>query len=100
MTSHWSVLLLLLAALGGAVFGRHRRRFAGSATRTGVVVIVLLLLGSGCATVKPWERETLAKPCMIFSSNTYEVVLEQHLLQYREGAAGGFGGGGGGCGCN
>jgi hypothetical protein len=25
---------------------------------------------------------------------------EQHMLEAREGSAGGFGGGGGGCGCN
>ncbi len=62
--------------------------------------LVLLLLGAGCATVKPWEREILANPCMVFGGNGYEIILEQHMLQYREGAAGGFGGGGGGCGCN
>jgi hypothetical protein len=55
----------------------------------------------GCATVKPWEREHLAKPCM-------ETELGQHAmaLQYREKVlesttAGGLPGQapGGGCGC-
>jgi hypothetical protein len=54
---------------------------------------------TGCATVQPWQKDTLAieamaaadKPCHRFEHNN-EV--------YREGAVGANGGkGGGGCGC-
>jgi hypothetical protein len=55
---------------------------------------------TACAQVKPWERGTLAKRCMQFSTDPDEAVLEQHTFAYREGAAGAYGGGGGGCGCN
>ena len=53
----------------------------------------------GCATVKPWQRESLAQPGMSLEA-TPDVAAEQHLLESREAAIGGFGAGGGGCGCN
>jgi Domain of unknown function (DUF4266) len=53
----------------------------------------------GCATVKPWERESLAQPGMSFDA-TAGVAAEQHMLESREAAVGGLGGAGGGCGCN
>jgi hypothetical protein len=58
------------------------------------------LLAGGCARVKPWERELLAKPKMALDADPEGALLEQHVYQYREGAAGGYGGAGGGCGCN
>ena len=45
-------------------------------------------------------RGRLAHRGMIFGAEAAESTLEQHTLQYREGAGGGYGGGGGGCGCN
>jgi hypothetical protein len=61
---------------------------------------LLLLLGSGCATTQPWERETLAKRCMAPDPDPFRAALRHHYLSTREGAVGGLGGGGGGCGCN
>ncbi|MDB4971090.1 MAG: hypothetical protein JWN44_6779 [Myxococcales bacterium] len=61
------------------------------------------LLGAGvagCARVKPYERELLAKPTMTFQPDPHEDVLDNHMLEAREGAAGGYGSAGGGCGCN
>jgi hypothetical protein len=55
--------------------------------------------GSGCVLVKPYEREILARPQMALSA-TPDTAAEQHMLESREAAAGGFGSGGGGCGCN
>ena len=55
---------------------------------------------SGCAPVKPYERELLAKPIMTFQPDPYEDVLDLHMLEAREGAVGGYGSAGGGCGCN
>jgi len=67
--------------------------------------IVLMVLGlaaaaSGCARVKTYERELLAKPTMTFQPDPHEDVLDNHMLEAREGAAGGYGSAGGGCGCN
>jgi hypothetical protein len=59
------------------------------------------LLLSGCATVKPYERETLSSPCMRspFSSSALEAEYQDKLIQTR--TAGGLPGDapGGGCGC-
>jgi hypothetical protein len=63
------------------------------------LVAAALLLG-GCATTKPWQRESLAHPVMALDPDGDRDRLEHHLWSTREGAVGGFGGGGGGCGCN
>ncbi len=88
-----ALALLLVAARRG-----RRARAARSALVTAALFAVAS--ASGCAVVKPWERGTLAKPQMLFGADLVEVQLEEHVFQYREGAAGGFGFGGGGCGCN
>jgi hypothetical protein len=62
--------------------------------------LFLLALLSGCARVKPYERELLAKPIMTFQPDPYEDVLDLHMLEAREGSVGGYGSAGGGCGCN
>ncbi len=64
-----------------------------------IAVMGLLALG-GCVGARPWERGDLAAPKMQFEPDPEATALEQHVYQYREGAAGGYGGGGGGCGCN
>lgn len=60
----------------------------------------VLLASSGCTAVKPWQRARLAKPMMQLDPEPESTLLEQHVYQYREGSAGGYGGLGGGCGCN
>jgi hypothetical protein len=65
-----------------------------------VGAIVAFLVASGCATVRPWERETLAKPAMAVDADPDREALRDHYLSVREGAVGALGGGGGGCGCN
>jgi len=57
-------------------------------------------LFSGCAAVKPWEREHLADPIMALDANKEERAVREHFLGTREGSAGSFGVSGGGCGCN
>jgi len=74
-------------------------------TRLGRLALVVGLVLApvttiGCAHVKPWERELLAKPKMALDGDPEAALLEQHVYQYREGSAGGYGGAGGGCGCN
>ncbi len=66
-----------------------------------LISICLLFDGiSGCARVKPYEREKLSKNIMTFLPDPYEDVLDLHMLEAREGAVGGYGSAGGGCGCN
>ncbi len=55
---------------------------------------------TGCAGVKPWEREYLADPIMKFDGNKEEKAVREHFLGTREGSTGSFGVSGGGCGCN
>ncbi|MCS6799933.1 MAG: DUF4266 domain-containing protein [Myxococcota bacterium] len=77
------------------------RRFSEAAVRAGAVVCALLAcLGAGCATVRPEDREHLARPAMTFGSEGASAEHEDHVLSNREGAFGGGGVGGGGCGCN
>lgn len=59
-----------------------------------------LLLGGGCATVKPWERSTLADYTMRGDRDPLGVAMDEHIYFSREAASGGRGVGGGGCGCN
>ncbi len=64
---------------------------------------LLLLSGfalSGCSTVKPWEKETLARPEMTFAGDPLDTKYTEHIYSSKEAASGGAGVGGGGCGCN
>lgn len=54
---------------------------------------------SGCATVRPWERERLAHPYMQVEPALGD-AWRMHELPIREGALSGEGHVGGGCGCN
>ncbi|MCB9736105.1 MAG: DUF4266 domain-containing protein [Deltaproteobacteria bacterium] len=91
---------MALLALGLLAFAARRRSRAGAAAVVAVTLAAGAVASGGCVTVQPWERGRLAKGPMIFGADPHSEGLEQHMFQYREGAAGGFGGGGGGCGCN
>ncbi len=58
-----------------------------------------LFLLSGCVTVQPWERESLADPIMILDDNPIEAGIREHPIDYREGSVGATGAQSGGCGC-
>jgi hypothetical protein len=64
------------------------------------MLATLSLAASACATVKPYERENLARRNMVEDRTTGEKRFEQHARGSREGADGGSGEPGGGCGCN
>lgn len=64
-----------------------------------LIPLAVLLLLSGCATVKPWQREGLADPIMIMDENPIEAGMKEHHLDYREGSRGATGAQSGGCGC-
>lgn len=53
----------------------------------------------GCATVKPWEKESLSDPIMIIDENPINAGIKEHFIDYREGAEGATGAESGGCGC-
>ncbi|MBM4781989.1 MAG: DUF4266 domain-containing protein [Archangiaceae bacterium] len=65
-----------------------------------VFVVVLVTALSGCSFVSPAKRATLSKRCMQFQEDGDELVLENHLIDSREGSSGARGARGGGCGCN
>ena len=65
-----------------------------------LLLVLPLVLWSGCATVQPWERETLSLQSMSLEDcKTHR--FERNAEVYREGAVGANGGkSGGGCGCS
>ncbi len=72
--------------------------------RTGIAAIVIGLAltfgAAGCARVKPYQRENLARRSMERDRGRGETRFEQHARGSREGSDGGSGEAGGGCGCN
>ena len=64
------------------------------------VVVSFVLMSTGCASVKPWERDILAQDKMKLEPNPIENALDEHVYFSKEAAHGGQGVGGGGCGCN
>jgi len=64
------------------------------------VLLVAVLAFGGCASVKPWQREDLARRTMVDDNAAGEARFEDHSRAAREGAIGGGGEAGGGCGCN
>jgi hypothetical protein len=59
-----------------------------------------LAVTSGCANVKPWQREHLADYTMQPDRDPLGISQSEHIWFSREQASGGRGVGGGGCGCN
>ncbi len=68
--------------------------------KTLVAAALLLALGAGCAAVPATRRGTLSKRCMQFQEDSDELILENHMIDSREGSSGARGARGGGCGCN
>jgi hypothetical protein len=64
------------------------------------IALAASLAAGGCARVKPYQREHLARPSMVGDREPGETRFEQHARGSREGADGGTGEAGGGCGCN
>lgn len=64
------------------------------------LLLIVLAAASGCARVKPWQREDLARRTMISDTEPGEARFQQHGRGAREGSDGGTGDAGGGCGCN
>jgi len=62
--------------------------------------LVVVLCLSGCETVEPWERGTLARREMQWQADPMEGRLQAHIFASKEASSGGLGAAGGGCGCN
>lgn len=65
-----------------------------------VFIACALVLLSGCATVRPEDKEHLAEPAMTWGDEGIGEAQERHVLDNREGSTGGGSTSGGGCGCN
>ena len=63
-------------------------------------LLAAALMASGCAQVKPWERDLLAEKKMQLEPAPVDSALDEHIFFSKEAASGGAGVGGGGCGCN
>ncbi|MDR3460544.1 MAG: DUF4266 domain-containing protein [Verrucomicrobiae bacterium] len=68
-------------------------------TTLALLAVVAGLL-TGCETVKPWQRKTLADYTMRGDRDPMGDAIIEHVFFSREMASGGKGVGGGGCGCN
>jgi hypothetical protein len=64
------------------------------------IQLLIMLALSGCLTVQPWEKGTLARPEMTFEGDPLDTKSTEHIYSSKEAASGGAGVGGGGCGCN
>jgi hypothetical protein len=65
-----------------------------------MLIVCSALLLSGCADVKPWDRDLLAQKKMQLVPAPVDNALDEHVYFSKEAASGGQGVGGGGCGCN
>jgi hypothetical protein len=63
------------------------------------LLLAVASLPYGCATVQPWEKESLSDPIMVIDENPINAGIKEHFIDYREGAEGATGAESGGCGC-
>lgn len=63
----------------------------------------VLFIMAGCSsmdTVKPWDKDLLAKQSMQPLPDYFENFYDEHIYFSKEASSGGQSVGGGGCGCN
>ncbi len=65
-----------------------------------VFVLLAGLAACGRQAVRASEKQFLADQVMVFDNDPHQTEADDHVMENREGAAGGHGAGGGGCGCN
>ena len=64
------------------------------------LAVLAALMSSGCATVRPYEREHLTDRIMSFQADAKADARLTKSFDAREGSTGGNGGAGGGCACS
>jgi hypothetical protein len=77
----------------------NRPGAGGESQRVTSLTLLCVLFLSGCSTVQPWERGTLAKPQMALDPYPMQSTYRAHNYNSREAGAGAGSHGGGGCGC-
>lgn len=75
-------------------------KFKHIAQSASCLAIALALSACSNLGVKPWERDTLARPEMQLIHDAVEAGLDDHIYFSKEASSGGRSFGGGGCGCN
>jgi len=65
-----------------------------------ICAFAVAALVTGCATVRPHQRERLASPALAEPVWPAIDPHDQHVRDVREGTGGATGSTGGGCGCN
>lgn len=65
-----------------------------------LVLLAISGLAGGCAQVKPWERQLLARPDMAWEVDELTATQRSHVYFSKEASLPGGSAGGGGCGCN
>ena len=66
-----------------------------------LLLAVITLVVSGCSSVQPWEKNTLAQDTMKPAGPVPMLSrIDGHVYYSKEAVRGGNGVGGGGCGCN
>ena len=78
-------------------YGRGNTRRGGWSA---LALVALAVAATGCAVVKPYEREHLVDQTMALEEEAREDERELKWLEAREGSTGGATGAGGGCACN
>ncbi|MGH7681853.1 MAG: DUF4266 domain-containing protein [Candidatus Eiseniibacteriota bacterium] len=66
----------------------------------GALALALAALATGCATVRPWDRDLLSEKKMRLVPDPAMQAIDDHIYFSKEGSTGGQEVGGGGCGCN
>ena len=68
-----------------------------------ILLVASLMVLTACSMepwVKPYERDHIADPIMVFDRDPVSSAYIHHVYEAREGARGATGSSGGGCGCN
>ena len=65
-----------------------------------VLALACIACASGCATVRPYQRERLVDRIVSFEADAKADARKTKTWDAREGSTGGNGGAGGGCACN
>jgi len=64
------------------------------------MIVAALSLATGCANVKPWEKDLIARPDMAWNDDPRLSTIKAHIAFSKEGSLPTGGGASGGCGCN
>ena len=68
-----------------------------------IIYITIVLLATSCSsmdTVKPWDKDLLAKKSMQPVPDYFDNFYDEHICVSKEASTGGQSVGGGGCRCN